>query len=539
MENEKAKTRRKFFKQTDLTNGSIWKNILFFSLPILFSYLLQNVYSMADAAICGHTLSASEVSGVGDTGPVTFIFLQFAFGCTAGMSVLIANHAGKKDMASVRRALATQILLSVFIVVVLTALSLLTLKPLLKLLGIAPTDDVVGNEVYKAAISYLTVICGGMAGQFFYNVVCCVLRSIGDSQTPLAFLAASSVLNIGLDLLFILVFRWGVVGAAAATVISQSLSAVACFTYAFVKYKELRPRASDFKAFSFRTAMKTLWQGVPLGLQFSVLAFGLIVMQNGIISFDKLPSGEMVAGTPAQIGYGVACRMDNLFMNAYGALGTGMLSFSAQNLGAGKRERIRKGSLQCFYMMLVYSAFALAAEMLLSIHGAYQYIFLARDKITEETVRYGNLYLYSVVPFFITLGMLYLGRNTVQGLEKPLFPFLAGIGELVGRILICLFLPALVNGAPIDANASSAAFFWLGFADTGAWILADLILLYPFIKYIILMKPLKKAEPKAEPQEPADSVTETEPTVDSVAEAETAVTETPESNPSPADKRND
>ena len=539
MENEKAKTRRKFFKQTDLTNGSIWKNILFFSLPILFSYLLQNVYSMADAAICGHTLSASEVSGVGDTGPVTFIFLQFAFGCPAAMSVLIANHAGKKDMASVRRALATQILLSVFIVVVLTALSLLTLKPLLKLLGIAPTDDVVGNEVYKAAISYLTVICGGMAGQFFYNVVCCVLRSIGDSQTPLAFLAASSVLNIGLDLLFILVFRWGVVGAAAATVISQSLSAVACFTYAFVKYKELRPRASDFKAFSFRTAMKTLWQGVPLGLQFSVLAFGLIVMQNGIISFDKLPSGEMVAGTPAQIGYGVACRMDNLFMNAYGALGTGMLSFSAQNLGAGKRERIRKGSLQCFYMMLVYSAFALAAEMLLSIHGAYQYIFLARDKITEETVRYGNLYLYSVVPFFITLGMLYLGRNTVQGLEKPLFPFLAGIGELVGRILICLFLPALVNGAPIDANASSAAFFWLGFADTGAWILADLILLYPFIKYIILMKPLKKAEPKAEPQEPADSVTETEPTVDSVAEAETAVTETPESNPSPADKRND
>lgn len=551
MENEKAKTRRKFFKQTDLTNGSIWKNILFFSLPILFSYLLQNVYSMADAAICGHTLSASEVSGVGDTGPVTFIFLQFAFGCTAGMSVLIANHAGKKDMASVRKALATQIILSVFIVAILTAVSLLTLKPLLKLIGIAPSDDAVGNEVYKAAISYLTVICGGMAGQFFYNVICCVLRSIGDSKTPLAFLAASSVLNICLDLLFILVFRWGVVGAAAATVISQSLSAVACFTYAFVKYKELRPRASDFKAFSFRTAIKTLWQGVPLGLQFSVLAFGLIVMQNGIISFDKLPSGEMVAGTPAQIGYGVACRMDNLFMNAYGALGTGMLSFSAQNLGAGKRERIRKGSLQCFYMMLVYSAFALAAEMLLSIHGAYQYIFLARDKITEETVRYGNLYLYSVVPFFITLGMLYLGRNTVQGLEKPLFPFLAGVGELVGRILICLFLPALVNGAPIDANASSAAFFWLGFADTGAWILADLILLYPFIKYIILMKPLKKAEPNAEPQEPADSVAEAEtqepadsmaeaePTADSVAEAETAVTETPAPSPAPADKSND
>lgn len=500
MANDKAKPSRKFFRPSDLTEGSIWKNLLFFSLPILFSYLMQNLYGLADTAICGHTLSASEVSGVGDTGPITFIFLQFAFGCTAGMSVIIAKHAGKKDMESVRKAFATQIILSVFIIVVLTAVSLLTLKPLLKLLGIAPSSDPVNNEVYEAAYTYLFIICAGMAGQFFYNVICCVLRSIGDSKTPLMFLAVSSVLNVCLDLLFIIAFRWGVIGAAAATVISQSLSAAACFVYAFVKYRDLRPRACDFKAFSFRGAMRTLWQGVPLGLQFSVLAFGLITMQNGIISFDKLPSGEMISGTPAQIGYSVACRMDGLFMNPYSALGTGMLSFSAQNFGAGKRERIRKGSVQCFYMMLIYSAFALAVEMLLSINGAYQYIFLARDKITPETIRYGNLYLYSAVPFLITLGILYLGRNAVQGLGKPLFPFLAGIGELVGRIVICLFLPALVNGAPIDANASSAAFFWMGFADAGAWILADLILIYPMIRYVFLMKPLskKRSEPPAE-----------------------------------------
>lgn len=515
MERDKAKTRRKFFKQTDLTEGSIWKNILFFSLPIFFSYLLQNLYGMADAAICGHTLSAEEVSGVGDTGPITFIFLQFAFGCTAGMSVIIANHAGKKDMASVRKAFATQIIISLFIIVVLIAVSLLTLKPLLGLLGIAPSENPVNNAVYESALTYLTIICGGMAGQYFYNVICCVLRSIGDSKTPLMFLALSSALNICLDLLFIIACGWGVAGAAAATVLSQTLSAAACFLYAFIRYKELRPRASDFKAFSFRKAMRTLWQGVPLGLQFSVLAFGLIIMQNGVISFDKLPSGEMIAGTPAQIGYGAACRMDSLFMTAYGALGTGMLSFSAQNFGAGKRERIRKGSLQCFYMMLVYSAFALVVEMLLSINGAYQYIFLAKDKISAETIRYGNVYLYSAVPFLITLGLLYLGRNAVQGLEKPLFPFLAGIGELVGRIVICLFLPALVNGAPIDANASTASFFWLGFADAGAWILADLILLCPMIRYVFLMKPLKK-----EPDPTTETAEEAEP-----IQAETALTE--------------
>ncbi len=512
MPREEAQPRRKFFKQIDLTKGSIWKSILKFSLPILFSYLLQTFYGMTDAAICGHTLSPSEVAGVGDTSSITFIFMQFAFGCTAGMSVIIADRVGKKDTDGIKKAFATQIVLSVCIVVIVTIISVFTIKPLLKLLGIAPSDNSVNNEVYKAAYTYLIIICSCMAGQYFYNVICCILRSLGDSITPLVFLAISSALNIVLDLLFIMAFHWGVAGAAAATVISQSLSAIACFIYAVVRYKELRLKASDFKAIKFRPAMKTLWQGVPLGLQFSVLAFGLITMQNGIISFDKLPSGEMVAGTPAQIGYGAACKMDNLFMTPFNALGTAMISFTAQNHGAGDHTRIRKGALQCFYMMIILSAFSVVAEFLLSINGAYQHIYLANDKITAETIRYGNTYICSAVPFFITLGVLLLLRNTVQGLEKPLFPFLAGIAELAGRILICLFLPALVNGAPIDANASTAAFFWMGFGDAGAWILADLVLLYPLIKYVILKKPTKEpaaSEPAPEPEAEA-AVTENE-----------------------------
>ena len=503
-----GKTKKKLLKQVDLTSGSIWKKILFFSLPILLSYVLQNLYSMVDASICGHTLSASEVSGVGDTGPITFIFLQFAFGCTAGMSTIIADRTGKKDPDSARKAFATQIILSIFIVLVVTGISLGCIKPLLKLIGIAPSQDPVSNEVFKAAYTYLMIICGAMAGQFFYNVICCVLRSIGDSVTPLIFLAISSALNVCLDLLFIMAFHWGVAGAAAATVISQSLSAIACFIYAVIRYPELRVRANDFKAFTFRRAMRTLWLGVPLGLQFSVLAFGLITMQNGVISFDKLPSGEMVAGTPAQIGYGAACRMDNFFMTPYNALGTAMISFSAQNRGADNYQRIKKGTLQCFYMMLILSAFALLVEFLLSINGTYQHIFLAKDKITSETIRYGNTYLLSAVPFFITLGALILMRNVVQGLEKPLFPFLTGIAELAGRILICLFLPPLVNGAPIDVNASSASFFWLGFADAGAWILADLVLLYPLIKYVVLHKdqPPAKVQTERETEVPQEEV---------------------------------
>ncbi len=501
MPREKAKKKGKFFHQMDLTKGCIWKNILSFSLPILFSYLLQNLYGMADAAICGHTLSASEVSGVGDTSPITFIFLQFAFGCTAGMSVIIAKHAGEKNDDEMRKAFATQILLSIFIIIVVTLVGVFTIKPLLRLIGIAPSSDPVSDEVFRAAYTYLLIILGGMAGQFFYNVIVCVLRSIGDSKTPLVFLAISTLLNIGLDLLFISLFHWGVAGAAAATVISQSLSAIACFIYAVVRYPQLRPHASDFKAFSFRSAMRTLWQGVPLGLQFSVLAFGLITMQNGVVSFDKLPSGEMVAGTPAQIGYGAACKLDNLFMAPYNALGTAMISFTAQNLGANDYSRIRRGTLQCFYMMIILSAFTAAAEFLLSINGAYQHVFLANDKINAGTIRFGNTYLYSVVPFFIFLGALLLVRNVVQGLGKPLFPLFAGIAELVMRIVVCLFLPRLVNGAPIDAYASTSAFFWLGFADTAAWIAAVAVLAYPLIKEVILKnrnQPREESAPQAE-----------------------------------------
>lgn len=504
---EQARPRRKFFRQMDLTKGSIWKSILSFSLPIFFSYLLQTLYGMSDAAICGHTLSSGEVAGVGDTSPITFIFMQFAFGCTAGMSVIIADHVGKKDSEGVKKAFATQIILSVFIVVAVTIVSVFTIKPLLKLLGVAPSDNPVNNEVYNAAYTYLIIICGCMAGQYFYNVICCVLRSLGDSITPLVFLAISSLLNIALDLLFIVVFHWGVAGAAIATVVSQSLSAIACFIYAIMRYKELRLKPSDFKTFHFRTAMKTLWQGVPLGLQFSVLAFGLITMQNGVISFDKLPSGDMLEDKPAQLGYGAACRIDNLFMMPFNALGTAMISFTAQNHGANDYKRIRRGTLECFYMMLVLAVLSVAIEFLLSINGAYQYIYLAKDKVTAETIRYGNTYLYSVVPFFIVLGALLLFRNTVQGLEKPLFPFLAGIAELVARIAICLFLPALVNGAPIDANASTASFFWLGFADTGAWIFADFALLYPIIKHVFL----NKTTPEKDSPETGETLVEDSP----------------------------
>ena len=476
---------RKRSNNRDLTQGSIWKTIVRFSLPILLSYLLQNFYSVADAAICGYTLSASEVAGVNDTNSISFIFLQFAFGCTAGMSVILSTRIGRNDSDGVRKALATQIVLSFFIVVAVTVISLFTINPLLALLGVTPSDtSEVNNAVYNAAFTYISIICGGMIGQFAYNLICCVLRSLGNSLTPLIFLVISTALNIALDLVFIMACGWGVAGAAAATVISQLLSAIACFIFTFVRYKELRLKLADFKAMDMRTSLRTLWQGIPLGLQFSVLSFGILTMSNGVISFDKTANGAMVAGTPAQIGYSAACKLDNIFFTPFNALGTAMISYTGQNNGAGKHDRIRRGIMQTMLIMLVISAIEITAGLLLSVNGMYQHFFLASDKINSETIRFGNTYLYSALPFAFVLGVLLVLRNVIQGLGKPLFPFLAGIAELIARIVVCIFLPLLANGGPINSSASSLSFFCLGLGDAVAWFAAAILLAIATVYYM-------------------------------------------------------
>lgn len=485
---------KKCASQTDLTQGKIVKTLLWFSIPILLSYLLQNVYTIADAAICGYTLNGNQVAGVNDTSALSFLFLQFAIGCTSGMSVLTADCAGKKDDDGMRKAFAAQIVLGVAVAAVLTAAGLLSVKPLLRLLGVTNGGNETSREVYRAAFAYISVICGGIAAQFFYNMICCVLRSVGDSLTPLLFLLASTVLNVALDLIFIKVCRWGVIGAATATVLSQAIAAVGCFVCTFLRYPALRLHAADFKGITGKLCGRTLWQGVPLGLQFSVLALGIAVMSNGVIAFDKTADGGMVTGTPAQIGYSAACKLNNIFTTPLSALGTAMLSFCGQNHGAEQHERIRKGVLHSVWLSAVVFAVVWGAELLLSLGGVYQHLFLASDKITPQTVRFGNLYLYTVLPCnFFLAGILVL-RNVTQGVGKPLYPFLAGVAELIGRVVVCLLLPAYINGGAISAAASNAAYVGLCLADPAAWLAGDIPLLIATCLFVFGKRPKKERE---------------------------------------------
>ena len=197
----------------DLLTGDEGWVIFKFSVPIILSYLLQQIYTISDAAICGQTLGVDDIAGVNDVFPILFIFLQFAVGCTAGFSVITSIAAGRGDQARVRRSFAAQLVLGGVLSLALTGVAVLTLKPLLRFIGLSEANP----GVWRAAYQYSLVIFLGIFAQLYYNLICSVLRSLGDSTTPLIFLLFSTVLNIGLDLLFILAFRLGVIGAAAAT----------------------------------------------------------------------------------------------------------------------------------------------------------------------------------------------------------------------------------------------------------------------------------------------------------------------------------
>ena len=474
------KTAIQLFKPLDLTRGTCWKTILVFSLPVILSYMLQQVYSISDAAIVGQTLTAQEVAGVNDTSSLVFIFLQFAFGVSAGFCVVTSCHVGAQNDAGVRRSLATQIVLSAALTVLLTTAALLLLNPMLAWINVTPDDP----EVYHAAYTYCFIIFVGIGAQLFYNFICSFLRSMGDSVTPLVFLLFSTVLNVGLDLLFIIRFHWGVAGAAAATVSAQLISTVGCFLYAFARYPSIRPHREDWRV-NLYDVRRHVSRGIPLGLQFSVLAVGIIVMQSVVVQFDML-DGRMVSSA-AQNGFGAANKLFNLVVTPMNALGTAMTSFTAQNLGAGRYDRIKKGTLQAMVVMGIMVAAAVGIGLLLTINDLYLHVFLSADKVTAETVRFGNTYLYVDFAMYPFLGGIFLIRNCVQGIGRSPFVLGAGGAELVARIAVCLLLPAAVAGGVVSAEAPPLAFYALCAADPMAWIAADAVLSVPLIRNIFRM----------------------------------------------------
>ena len=322
--------------QTDMTAGSPFKIILNFTIPIFIGNVFQQFYNMADTIIVGKFVGTGALAAVGSVGTIVFLIIGFLQGLTAGFSVLTAQRFGAGDMKNMRKSVGTACVLSVIITVIMTAGSMLGMKRLLEFMN-TPED------IFADAYAYIMIICGGIAATVLYNLLSGILRALGDSKTPLYFLILSALLNVGLDLFFIIVFHMGVAGAAYATVISQGVSGIGCLIYIVKKVPLLKMQAEDFRPEGYLVKME-MAVGIPMALQYSITAIGTMMVQS---SLNLLGSLSVAAFTAAN-------KIESVVTQAYVALGTTMATYCAQNIGAGDIKRIRRGFKSATIMGSVY-----------------------------------------------------------------------------------------------------------------------------------------------------------------------------------------
>lgn len=492
------------FDPRDLTKGKIFPVLRQFRVPIILSRIFQQIYSLTDAVIVGKYLNANQVAAVNDTIPVVGRITNFAIGCTAGFSVVISKATGEGDEEKARKAFVAQLFLSIVLTIAITIACYFLIDPVLSWIKIDKNStDPARQEIYKEGFNYIFInLVFGFFSQMLYNLIVSSLRAIGDSLFPFLFLVGGTALNILGDFLLIVVFPLGVSGSAIATVACQCLTAIIATIYFVVRYKQFRMQKKDLH-FNWKEIGYNLKRGLPLGRQASILSIGVIIRSSSVIPFDRMVNGGTISGNPAQVGYGVANKLSGIRRRFQGAIGTGRLSFISQNRGAKKYDRIKEGFKVGGLMEIITTLFLILFGYLVSINGGYLYLFLSKDKVTEDVIRFGNTYLYTILPFYLFLGGIFFGRNCIQALEKPRIPLLGGIAELLTRTIVCLFLPQLVNHGPINANASLASYISVCLADSITWIVSCLIVRIPTVVRISKLLKSVSNPSKASKKEPS------------------------------------
>lgn len=429
--------------------------ILSFCLPMLLGNLFQQLYSMVDTIIVGKFIDVDSLAAVGSTGSVSFLIIGFTTGITSGSCILPAQQFGGGNYSEMRRFIANAVYLCGITTVVVTALAVSLCYPLLQLMQ-TPSD------IIDLAYNYIVVIFGGICVTMMYNLMAGILRAMGDSRTPLYFLILASLINIGLDLLFIVVFGVGVAGAGWATVISQGISGVLCIVYMRRNYPILQFEKGEL-AFSGKRIMSVAKISVPMGLQFSITAIGSILLQSAVNSLGK----ACVAAVTA------AGKMQNMVVAPMETLGITMATYAGQNLGAGKIPRITQGMHRAFAVGLIYSA--AAAVLIWVLSGPLCLLFVD----AEETEVIGQaVYFIGINAFFYpVLSILFITRNMLQGVGFSFLPMLAGASELVARAAVSLGLVPVLG---FDAAC---------FASPVAWSAATVLLI---IVYNVKMHGMKK-----------------------------------------------
>lgn len=421
----------------DLTKGSPIKVILLFTIPLLIGSFFQLAYNFADSMIVGQTLGKEAFASVGATGSLTFLILGFAQGLTAGLTIVTAQKFGAKDDDGIRQSFVHGIFYSLVTSIVLTALALIFLRPSLELMQ---TPD----NLIDHAQRFLTAIYGGMIFTIFFNYLSNVLRSLGNSKTPLIALIIASIINVILDFVFILNFHMGVFGAGLATIIAQAFSVVYLAIYIYRKVPYFHMHLSDWRL-NHENLKKHAQLGFPMGFQSSIIAIGAIILQ---ISLNQL-------GTDAIAAQAIASKTDQLAMLPMINLGLAMSTFTAQNYGAKEYKRILQGLYRTIFIAILWAIFF--ATILIFFNRFFSGLFLSdgSQAVYDLALSY---YVINGVLYWI-LSILFVTRSFIQGLGKGLVPTLAGIMELVMRAGIATVGSIYFGFSGIAASNPAA---WLG-----------------------------------------------------------------------------
>lgn len=404
-------------KGKDMTRGNPTKIILGFAFPVFIGNIFQMLYNMIDTIIVGKFVGTKALAAVGSTGTISFLIIYFLVGLTGGFTVLTAQRFGAGDEAGTRKTVGTGTILAAVFCLIITAVSIICMKSLLTMMN-TPSD------IYQDAYDYIIIICAGIFAQILYNMAAGILRAIGNSKIPLYFLILSALLNVILDLLLIIVFHMGVAGAAYATVISQGVSGISCLFYIMLKVPVLHLQKSDWKP-DLHLARMQISIGIPMALQFSVTAVGTIIVQSAL---NTLGSMTVAAFTAAN-------KIEMLSTQFMLALGTAMATFCAQNMGAGKVGRIKRGFRTT---TVIGSAYALIAGILIMFLGKHLALLFVSEDL-DKIIGNVDIYLKCVGIFFIPLLFIFVYRNGLQGMGFGLMPMMAGVAELVGRVLMAIW----------------------------------------------------------------------------------------------------
>ncbi|MCT4389812.1 MATE family efflux transporter [Leuconostoc falkenbergense] len=434
----------------DLTQGSPAKQILFFTIPLVIGNLFQQLYNFSDTLIVGQTLGVKALAAVGATGSIMFLILGFVQGFTAGLSIITAQRYGARDIAGVRKSMASTLLVSGITTVVVTITSLVIVYPLLKLMQ-TPA------EILNQAFVFIAIILAGIFATMGYNVTANALRAVGDSRSPLIYLIIGMVANIILELWFILGLKLGVGGAALATVLAQLISTVFSFWHIYKYSPLLQVTRSDLK-WDSKDIRIHLHAGLPMGFQSSIIAIGALVLQGAL---NTLGTDAVAATTAAQ-------RIDQVATLPLMSFGITMATFAAQNYGARQFDRILIGVKQALVMSMGFGLFMGIIEILFGDLAVMLFVGSGQ----HEVLNLAQQYFWANGAFYYILSALFIIRYVLQGLNDAKTPTYAGIAELIMRTVAAVVL------------VGPFGFFGASLANVLAWV-GSLVVMIPAYRKIV------------------------------------------------------